>query len=462
MHQKVALCILDGFGIDDRDPLNPIPKYMPFWTEIWEKSKTKTTLSASGKSVGLPEVQMGNSEVGHLTIGSGQIIEQDLVRIGHALDNHFLTHPLIQQLIQKRKRTHLIGLFSDGGVHSHKDHYMKIFRMLKNVVPLACHLITDGRDTKPTIFTKQYEVELEPYVATVMGRYYAMDRDKRWDRTQKAIDAIVHAIGYPFKDVLSYVKHQHNTDEFIEPGVKEGYQGFEPGDAVIMVNFRADRIIQLLSCLKDASIILTLSELPVKIPLVHTLFPKPNVTNTLSESISKAHLTQLHIAETEKYAHITYFFNGGQEEPWPLEDRIVIPSAKVTMYDKAPEMSAAGITDAALKGIDKHYDAIIINYANADMVGHTGNYDAVTKALAFLDQQLNQLYRACLASNYALVITSDHGNVENMFYPDMTPYTSHTTNPVPFLVLNNHIPLDLSHCTQLSDISKIIKNILNI
>mgnify|MGYP001590917484 CR=1 FL=1 len=462
MQQKLVLCIVDGFGIDDKDPLNPIPKYMPWWVKTWKDAKIKSQLSASGASVGLPEGQMGNSEVGHLTIGSGQIIEQDLIRVGRAVSEQFLMHPAIQNLIEKRTRTHLIGLFSDGGVHSHKDHYMAIFHQLKDHLPVVCHLITDGRDTKPSIFAQQYEKELEPYVATVMGRYYAMDRDKRWLRTQKAIDAMMFGQGYVMQDVLEYVDLQRNTDEFIEPGVREGYEGFLPGDAVIVVNFRADRIIQLLSVMAEPGLynLFSLSDLPMVIPGVTTLFPKSPIQNTLGEYIAGAHLRQLRVAETEKYAHVTYFFNGGRDEPWPLEDRVLIQSPAVATYDEAPEMSAKAVTDAVLKGIDKDYDVIIVNYANADMVGHTGKYDPVIKALICLDQELEKLYCACHEEGYALIITADHGNVENMFYPDMTPYTAHTTNPVPFVVLNAHLPVDLSTCTQLSDIAKIVRHLI--
>lgn len=462
MRQKLVLCIVDGFGVDDKDPLNPILKYMPWWVKTWKNAKTKAQLSASGASVGLPEGQMGNSEVGHLTIGSGQIIEQDLIRVGRAVSELLLTHPAIQNLIQKSIRTHLIGLFSDGGVHSHKDHYMAIFRQLKDRLPVVCHLITDGRDTKPSIFAQQYESDLEPYVATVMGRYYAMDRDKRWTRTQKAIDAMMFGRGYIMQDVLDYIDLQRNTDEFIEPGVKEGYTGFQPGDAIIVVNFRADRILQLLSGMAEPALysVFSFSELPIIIPGVTTLFPKPSIQNTLGEYISNAHLRQLRVAETEKYAHVTYFFNGGRDLPFPLEDRMLIPSPLVATYDTAPEMSAKTVTEAVLKGIGKDYDVIIVNYANADMVGHTGKYDAVIKALTCLDQELAKLYDACLQEGYVLVITADHGNVENMFYPDMSPHTAHSTNPVPFVVLNALAPLDMSQCTQLSDIASIIKQLL--
>lgn len=459
--QKLVLCIVDGFGIDDQDPLNPIPKYMPWWTKTWSAAKTKARLNASGTSVGLPIGQMGNSEVGHLTIGSGQIIQQDLIRIRHAVSDQILMHPAIQNLIQKRTRTHLVGLFSDGGVHSHKDHYMTLFHQLKNRLPILCHLITDGRDTKPSIFSKQYEKELEPYVATVMGRYYAMDRDKRWMRTQQAIDAMMFGQGYVMQDVLGYVDLQRNTDEFIQPGVKEGYTGFQPGDAVIIVNFRSDRIIQLLSVMAESGHhpLFALSDVPT-LDVVTTLFPKPPVHDTLGEAISNAHLRQLRVAETEKYAHVTYFFNGGRDTPWPLEDRILIPSPNVATYDEAPEMSAKAVTEAVLKGIDKSYDVIIVNYANADMVGHTGKYDSVIQALTCLDQELAKLYHACQEEGYALIVTADHGNVENMFYPDMTPYTAHTTNPVPFVVLNAFMPIDLSACTQLSDISQVVRLLL--
>jgi 2,3-bisphosphoglycerate-independent phosphoglycerate mutase len=463
MRQKLVLCIVDGFGVDEKDPLNPIPKYMPWWTKTWKEAKTKACLKASGTSVGLPEGQMGNSEVGHLTIGSGQIIEQDLIRLGRAISEQFLNHPAIQDLIQKRTRTHIVGLYSDAGVHSHKDHYMAIFRYLKDRMPVVCHLITDGRDTKPSIFTQQYDPILEPYVAMIIGRYYAMDRDKRWVRTQKAIDAMMLGQGYVMQDVLTYVDLHRNTDEFIEPGVKEGYTGFQSGDAVIVVNFRADRIIQLLSVMAEASQykLFALSDLPIVIPGVATLFSKPPIYNTLGECISNAGLRQLRVAETEKYAHVTYFFNGGnKDEPWPLEERILIPSPQVATYDEAPEMAAKEVTEAVLKGIDKDYDVIIVNYANADMVGHTGKYDPVTKALICLDQELAKLYSACLKEGYALIITADHGNVENMFYPDMTPHTAHSTNPVPFVVLNALTPVDVSGCTELSDIAKIVKQIV--
>jgi 2,3-bisphosphoglycerate-independent phosphoglycerate mutase len=464
MRQKLVLCIVDGFGIDDKDPLNPIPKHMPWWVKTWKDAKTKAQLKASGTSVGLPDGQMGNSEVGHLTIGSGQIIEQDLIRVGRAISGQFLTHPAIQNLIQKRTRMHLMGLFSDGGVHSHKDHYMAIFHHLKDHLPVLCHLITDGRDTKPSIFAQQYEPELDPYVATVMGRYYAMDRDKRWMRTQKAIDAMMHGQGYIMQDVLAYVDLQRNTDEFIEPGVKEGYAGFQPGDAVIVVNFRADRIVQLLSVMAETTCyqLFSLSDLPVSIAGVTTLFPKSPIQGTLGECIAGAHLRQLRVAETEKYAHVTYFFNGGRDEPWSLEDRILIPSPHVATYDEAPEMSAKEVTAAVLKGIDKNYDVIIVNYANADMVGHTGKYEAVIKALTCLDRELAKLYHACVEEGYALIITADHGNVENMFYPDMMPYTAHSTNPVPFVVLNTYEPVDVSMCTQLSDIAQVMKSIIGI
>ena len=473
MGQKLVLCIIDGFGVDHADPFNPIPKHMPWWNQLIERLSVgrihdttgiseMTTLQASGASVGLPEGQMGNSEVGHLTMGSGQIIEQDLVRLERSIQDQFLTHHAIQNLIHRQAKTHLIGLFSDGGVHSHKAHYMSIFHQLQSHLPLVCHLITDGRDTRPTIFLDQYDDILEPYVATVMGRYYAMDRDKRWDRTQKSIDAIVYGKGYVIeKNVAEYVKSQYSTDEFIEPGVNANYQGMQKNDAVIMVNFRPDRIIQLLSCLEEVeSPVFTLSDLPGIFPYVTTLFPKASSFNTLGEWIAEQGFTQLRIAETEKYAHVTYFFNGGKDIALPLEDRIMIPSPRVSTYDEAPEMSADDVTGAVLQGIHKGYDAIIVNYANADMVGHTGKYDAVTKALAFLDHQLERVYHACLQEGYALIITSDHGQVENMMHPDMTPHTAHTTNPVPFAVLNSRIPVDLSSCKGLADIAGVVKQIL--
>ena len=427
------------------------------------KTYPSTTLEASENYVGLPDGQMGNSEVGHMTIGAGRILRQGLVEIDHAIEEgSFTRHPLLNDLVKNTSSTrcHLMGLFSDGGIHSHIHHLIHTSEFLATQgIEVFLHLFTDGRDTPPQSalgFIKQLPQHPFIKVATVQGRFYAMDRDKRWERTHQAYDAIVFGKGIRIDTAQDAVTSSYNndiTDEFILPHIIGHYDGMQDGDSIIHINFRSDRVRQLLSSLVIPSFqefarqkvvhfskVLGMSDYGEDLaPYVCALYPSVKVTDTLTHILTQHHKKTLKVAETEKYAHVTFFFNGGVEEPCALEDRILVPSPKVSTYDLAPEMGAVEITDHVIQAMSKQsHELIVVNYANPDMVGHTGVQDAIIKAIECVDRCLGRIHTAAIDHDYTVFITADHGNAEQMTeaHDSSNPHTAHTCNPVPFIVVN--------------------------
>nr|YP_009402703.1 phosphoglycerate mutase [Compsopogon caeruleus]ARX96057.1 phosphoglycerate mutase [Compsopogon caeruleus] len=426
-----------------------------------------TLLHASGNHVGLPENQMGNSEVGHVTIGGGRIIPQDLVKISDSINNKSLFNNLrLTKLILNLETTntdlHLIGLCSDGGVHSHINHLLDLINFLKDksINNIYIHVITDGRDTNPYSgidFIKQISVYIEKIsnirIATIMGRYYAMDRDSRWSRIEKAYNILINNHSISPLNPINFIQDQYNnsfSDEFIVPTrISKG--NIKSHDSILFFNYRSDRMRQLLQALVKDDFkgfirnkivdlnILTFTKYDNSLS-VYEIFEPNSVNNFLGEIISKNRLKQFRIAETEKYAHVTYFFNGGVEEPFRKigEDRELVPSPKVSTYDLVPEMSADDLTSSVIKALDKKtYSLIIINYANPDMLGHTGNYNAAIKAMEIIDQSIGKLVDTIGKYKGLLIITADHGNVEYMIDANNKPHTSHTTNLVPFILIES-------------------------
>jgi 2,3-bisphosphoglycerate-independent phosphoglycerate mutase len=463
--RPVMLVILDGFGWREEAADNAIRQAKtPTFDRMWQ-TLPHGFLRTSGKDVGLPDGQMGNSEVGHLNIGAGRVVMQDLPRIGAAVASGEVARaPVLTELIKKLKASngtcHLIGLVSPGGVHSHQDHAAALAKILSEAgVPLLVHAITDGRDTPPQSAgedIKRLTAALPPAVkiATVCGRYYAMDRDKRWDRVEKAYNAIVEAEGPRFLDAVAVVADAYANkkfDEFIVPAEVGDYRGMRNGDGVLCFNFRADRVREILGAMLDADFSGFTRKRVVKFAAavgmtqysgeldkrMATIFPAQTFKNILGEVVADAGRTQLRMAETEKYPHVTYFLNGGHEEPYCGEDRIMVPSPKVATYDLQPEMSAPELTEKAVAAINSgKYDLIVLNYANPDMVGHTGSLPAAIKAVETVDAGLGRIADAIQKSGGALLVTADHGNCEMMRDPETGgPHTSHTTNPVPLLLL---------------------------
>ena len=462
--RPVMLVILDGWGSREDTADNAIRQAKtPVFDRLWQAGP-HGFLRTSGKDVGLPDGQMGNSEVGHLNIGAGRVVIQDLPRIDNAIARGEIDHaPTLLALIEKLKQSggtcHLAGLVSPGGVHSHQDHAVALAEILSRAgIPVLVHAITDGRDTPPQSAggnIKRFLAALPPPVriASLCGRYYAMDRDKRWDRVEKAYKAIVEADGPRFADapaVVAAAYADNKFDEFIVPAVVGDYRGIKDGDGVLCFNFRADRVREILSAMLDPNF----SGFPRK-RLVRftaaagmaqysdeldkfmlTIFPPQTFANILGEVVADAGRTQLRMAETEKYPHVTYFLNGGREEPYPGEDRVMVPSPKVATYDLQPEMSAPELTDKAVAAIGSgKYDLIVLNYANPDMVGHTGSLPAAIKAVETVDAGLGRIAEAVAKAGGALVVTADHGNCEMMRDPQTGgPHTAHTTNPVPVVL----------------------------
>lgn len=465
---NVVLCILDGWGISPSNNNNGIAAAKtPCWTAMG-KRYPHSELQASELYVGLPDGQMGNSEVGHMTIGSGRVIMQDLPRIDMAIEHQKI--PLlagfknfVTQSLKATKVVHLMGLLSPGGVHSHQDHLIYFAKTLASQgLEVKIHAFLDGRDTPPKSaydYLKNLLTTIQDHptitLASFCGRYFAMDRDQRWDRIQEAYQAMVEGVGTPSIDPLQTLTDCYGneiSDEFVPPHVCQGYNGMQEGDCLMMVNFRADRVRQILTALLDPefkeftphkkmSFTATLGmtsysqKLAVFMP---ALFDKHHVTHTLGQVVSEAGLKQLRMAETEKYAHVTFFFNGGRELLFAGEERKLIASPQVATYDLKPEMSAPEITDYLVDAIEKQtHELIVVNYANADMVGHTGMQSAIVKAVETVDQCLQRLLDACQKTETVLVITADHGNAEQTV-DSVTgePHTAHTLNPVPFLVAN--------------------------
>ena len=467
--KKALLIILDGWGIGDKGQGDVIAQSPTPYIDNLMASYPNSQLQASGEYVGLPDGQMGNSETGHLNIGAGRVVYQDLVKINRACaDNSILENPEIKSAFSyaksSGKRLHLMGLTSTGGIHSSFGHLLKLLDIAKEYKISNCyvHCFMDGRDTDP-YSGKGFIADLQQHmdetgiggIASVIGRYYAMDRDKHWDRIKLAYDLIVNGKGREVDDMVagvqscydSHTEEHKNTDEFMEPLVNGNIDGrIQEGDVVIFFNFRSDRA-------KELTIALTQQDMPEQgmttIPNlqyycmtpyddtftgVHVIFPKDNLNNTLGEYISSKGLKQLHIAETEKYAHVTSFINGGREEPFPGEDRILVTSPAVATYDLKPEMSAYEVKDKLVEALktDK-YDWIVVNFANADMVGHTGVYSAIGSAVKVIDNCLNEVVETAKKMGYETIITADHGNADHAINDDGTPNTTHSTNPVPFI-----------------------------
>lgn len=450
---SVILCIIDGFGICKDQQLT-----IKFIQKNLDKG---VLLETSGQAVGLIDGQMGNSEVGHMTIGAGRIIKQNLTKISEAVIQNKL--PEINGDI-----FHIIGLLSDGGVHSHIDHIIYLIKHLQHK-EILLHIITDGRDVPPKSIEK-YMAKLEPFlndkcrVATISGRYYAMDRDNRSERTNKAFEAI--ALGKSdFKYSDDYVKEQYDqgiTDEFFQPACNGNYKGMSQNDTVIFFNFRSDRMRQIVkkihSEVKCKEIISMVDYFDGGLNDIRNLFTSDEIYNTLGEVIANAGKKQLRIAETEKYAHVTFFLNCGKEDSLHNEDRILVPSPKVATYDLKPEMSAYEITDKLIIAISsRKYDFICVNFANADMVGHTGDFEAGAKACLVLDECLSKIEESASENGYNLFITADHGNIEKMFdKKNNQPHTAHTLNKVPFIAIGCEISKIPNYKYGLQDVAPTI------
>jgi 2,3-bisphosphoglycerate-independent phosphoglycerate mutase len=437
----VALVILDGFGSAPPGPGNAVELAdTPVFDRLWADFP-HTLIDASGEAAGLPAGQMGNSEVGHLTIGSGRRLYQDLQRVNRAVaDGSFFEIPALKEAFARGNRVHLIGLVSHGGVHSHIDHLKALLQFAPEKTWI--HAFTDGRDVSPTSAVHDLaELPLDR-IATVVGRYYAMDRDKRWERTQRAYDAITRTAcesTVPAGDLLDAVQRSYDagiTDEFIEPICVDGAPGIEQGDTVIFFNFRPDRGRQLTHMLLDAGFDVTTMTRYADDLRTPIAFPEHEVPRTLAEVLSEHHLKQLHVAETEKYAHVTYFFNGGREAPWPGEERVLVPSPRdVPSYDHKPQMSAEEVAERFCATLDASFSFAVVNFANPDMVGHTGVIPAVIQAVETSDRCLGRVVACVEELGGVCLITADHGNAERMLEDDgVSPHTAHTTNPVPLVV----------------------------
>ena len=446
--------VLDGWGCAPPGPGNAVSlASTPCFDALWEKHP-HTTLSASGLDVGLPPGQMGNSEVGHLTIGAGRIVPQDLVRLNQAIESgEFFANEALRAAFARAREhggdVHLLGLVSDGGVHSHVDHLRALLELARREgmsKRTYVHAFTDGRDVSPTAATGDLrELSREAaQIATVCGRFYAMDRDERWERTERALAALLDGVGARAADPAEAVEASHAagvTDEFVEPVVFRDAR-FGPEDAAVFFNFRPDRARQLSERLLAAGVDLTTMtryradfDCPVA-------FAEQNVAEAMAEVLSEHGARQLHLAETEKYAHVTYFFNGGNEREWAGETRILVPSPRdVATYDERPEMSAQEVARRFEEEISGGYRFAIVNFANPDMVGHTGVIPAVVRAVEMVDGCLARVVGAVEALNGVCVVTADHGNAEHMLEPDGRPHTAHTTNPVPFVVTTDEGPL---------------------
>ena len=461
MSKKALLMILDGWGLGDQkkdDVIFNTPT--PYWDYLMN-TYPHSQLQASDENVGLPDGQMGNSEVGHLNIGAGRVVYQDLVKINRACaDNSILKNPEIVAAFsyakENGKNVHFMGLTSNGGVHSSLVHLFKLCDIAKeyNIDNTFIHCFMDGRDTDPKSgkgFIEELSAHCEKSagkIASIIGRYYAMDRDKRWERVKEAYDLLVKGEGKKAADMVQAMQESYDegvTDEFIKPIVNANFDGtIKEGDVVIFFNYRNDRA-------KELTVVLTQQDMPeagmrtipglqyycmtpydASFKGVHILFDKENVSNTLGEYLAAKGLNQLHIAETEKYAHVTFFFNGGRETPYDNEDRILVPSPKVATYDLKPEMSAYEVKDKLVAAINENkYDFIVVNFANGDMVGHTGIYEAIEKAVVAVDACVKDVIEAVKTQDYEAIIIADHGNADHALNEDGTPNTAHSLNPVP-------------------------------
>ena len=472
--RKALLIILDGWGIGDKSKADAIAQTATPYMDYLKANYPNTELQASGGYVGLPDGQMGNSEAGHLNIGAGRIVYQDLVRINRACaDNSILENPEIKAAYSYAKASgknlHLMGLTSTGGIHSSLDHLLKLIDIAQmyDIPNCYVHCFMDGLDTDAHAgkgFIADVQRHMDELgtgaIATAIGRYYAMDRDQHWDRIKLAYDLIVNGQGREVDDMVagvqscydSHTEEHKNTDQFLEPLVNGNIDGrIKEGDVVIFFNYRSDRARQLTTVLTQQDMLeLGMTTIPnlqyyCMTPYadyftgVHVIFPKDNLVNTLGEYIASMGLKQLHVAETDKYAHVTFFINGGREEPFPGEDRILVASPQVATYDLKPEMSAFEVKDKLVEALKTdRYDWIVVNFANADMVGHTGVYTAIQTAVKTLDQCLNEVVETAKAMGYDVIITADHGNADHAINADGTPNTTHSTNPVPFIYVTTN------------------------
>ncbi len=485
-----TLIIMDGFGLSPESRGNAIRAAATPHLDQLFAANAYTTLQASGLDVGLPAGQMGNSEVGHTNIGAGRVVFQDLPRISRAIeDGSFFRNEAYLHAMNACKEhhssLHLMGLLSDGGVHSHLNHLFALLELAKaqGLEDVYIHAFLDGRDVSPTsgeeFVTRTVEKCRElgiGKIATISGRYYAMDRDKRWDRLERAYDAMVYGESEIYNPVpVAAVKDSYAkgvTDEFVEPVVCDRDGCISDHDSVIFFNFRPDRARELTRALADPAFdgfthqyfpltFVCNTEYDATMPNVEVAFPRISVHNGLGEYLSGMGLTQLRIAETEKYAHVTFFFNGGVETQFPGEDRVLVPSPKVATYDLQPEMSAQEVADKCVERINSGaYDVIILNFANCDMVGHTGVFDAAVKAVETVDACVGQVVDATLKMGGIAMITADHGNAEQMLQPDGSPMTAHTTNPVPFVLVG--AGSELRQGGRLADIAPTILDVLGL
>jgi 2,3-bisphosphoglycerate-independent phosphoglycerate mutase len=464
MAHKTALIILDGWGIGDRTRSDAIYQAKtPFMDQLIANNPF-ATLTTHGEAVGLPNGQMGNSEVGHLNLGAGRVVFQELTRINRSIeDGSFFENSVLLDALnyarEKDVKVHLLGLVSHGGVHSAFEHLEALIKLCatKGMQRTFVHAITDGRDCSPKTAIKDLrklrELETEPLkLASIIGRYYAMDRDNRWERIAKAYDLFVHGKGNKTDNPLELIEQYYQqgiTDEFL-PGIVIAPEGImEEGDVVISFNFRTDRPREITQALTQKAFpefgmaplrlrYLTMTPYDATFKNVQVIFDKDALNNTLGETLSYAGVSQVRIAETEKYPHVTYFFNGGREIPFPLEHRIMVPSPKVATYDLQPEMSAPEVTNQLLSYVIDHFPKFIcLNYANPDMVGHTGNYGAIVKAVETIDRELERLVSNLVSFDYRLIILADHGNADVAENPDGTPNTAHSLNPVPCILVNS-------------------------
>ena len=488
--RPVLLCIMDGFGKNESTYGNAIAAAKKPNLDKYFAECPHTIIGASGLDVGLPDGQMGNSEVGHTNIGAGRVVYQELTRITKSIqDGDFFTNEALVGAMENCKKNssalHLMGLMSDGGVHSHNTHLYGIMELAKRsgVDKVYIHCFMDGRDVPPTS-GKDYLAELYEKcdeigvgeIATVMGRYYAMDRDNRWERVVKAYKAMTEGEGVKFDCACKMMEESYAndvTDEFIVPAVSEKAVPVKDNDSIVFFNFRPDRAREITRAFVDPAFsgfereqlkglyYVCMTQYDATMPNVHVAFKPETLENTFGEYISDKGLKQLRIAETEKYAHVTFFFNGGVEKQYPGEDRILVKSPAVATYDLQPEMSAYEVTDKLLAAIDSDkYDAIILNYANCDMVGHTGVFDAAVKAVEAVDTCVGKIVDAVAAKGGVTLITADHGNADKMYEADGSPFTAHTTNPVPFIVVG--YPCELREGGRLCDIAPTMLKIMGL
>ena len=491
------LMILDGFGDNDNKDGNAIKLAKTPNIDKLMKKYNHTEISTSGLAVGLPEGQMGNSEVGHTNIGAGRIVYQELTRITKSIeDGDFFTNPefiaAIENCKKNHSKLHILGLVSDGGVHSHIRHLYGLLEMAKrrDFEDVYVHCFLDGRDTPPAS-AESYIVKLQEKmqekeigkIASICGRFYSMDRDKRWERVQKCYDALVKGEGKKASSAVKAIEDSYQKevfDEFVEPTVicngEEPVATIEKNDSVIFFNFRPDRAREITRALVDPEFndfetkkdlnlyFVCFTNYDETMPNVHIAFQKETLHNTFGEYVSKLGYTQLRIAETEKYAHVTFFFNGGEEKLFKGEDRILVPSPKVETYDLKPEMSAYEVTDKVIEAIQKdYYDCIILNYANTDMVGHTGSLEAAIKAVEAVDECVGKVVKLVEEKEGNLLITADHGNAEQMIdYATGEPHTAHTTNPVPLILVTKNENLKLKTGGKLADLAPTMLDLMNL